>query len=212
MPTIAICGNDGAGKSSLVRGLQDILSERRIAYEVIDKWAILDAEVQPICSFIATDLETMRVRISQMPPPARVLFLMWSVAITSTPMRKDPDNMVLLDGYWMKHAAAEIAMGGSHASIRGLVEMFPAPDLTIFLDIEPTDALARKRGHLTPYECGCDSSLSERSFLRHQAAVADILRRWSVDFGWARIDAGRSRTHVLDAAAAAVEGALNATG
>ena len=197
MPIVAICGNDGAGKSKNIAGLKAYLLARSLPFDSVDKWDILDSRMHSTCSFISTQLNPLRVQISEMPSPARMLFLMWSISITADRIRHASNKVILLDGYWMKHAAAEIAMGGSSAAIRTVAGLLPVPDITIFLDIDPLVALERKRGDLTPYECACDPSLSENSFLRHQGSVAEILNRWSDEFGWRRIDASQPPEIVL---------------
>lgn len=201
---IAIFGNDGAGKSTLVRCMLQQLAENGTRTRLIDKWDVLQAQRHPNCaSFLKDDLPSLRVAISRMPALPRLLFLFWCISAAMENMWHGNPDVILLDGYWMKHAAAEIAMGQDEALVLSLAGAMAEPDLQIYLDIDPGTAFSRKQGWLTPYECGCDQTLAPSAFLRHQAAVRAILQRWAADAA-IRIDASQPPPAVLALALAAV--------
>jgi dTMP kinase len=176
---IAVYGNDGAGKSLLVRRLAQQLQADGKRVQVIDKWDILQAQLHPDCaSFLIDDLPALRVAIARMQPLPRLLFLFWTISTAMQRIDREAD-LVLLDGYWMKHAAAEIALGQDPALVLALARAFQVPELQLYLDVTPAVAFERKRGALTPYECGCAPVCTEHGFVRHQAAVRQLLREWA---------------------------------
>ena len=61
--------------------------------------------------------------------------------------------MIVLVGYWLKYNATERAYGADPALCAHLGEAFPTPALSLFLDLDPAEALARKPV-LSRYESG----------------------------------------------------------
>ncbi len=189
---IAFAGLDGAGKSTQTKALAKRLGDDGRSVKIIDKWDVLDPTIHPECRFMDSNLEELRVCISEMKGPGRALFLFWCIALTTTRSMTEPYDCFISDGYWMKHAAAELAMGASRAMIEGYVEAMPKADLTLYFDVAPEMALERKiAGDLTPYECGCDPEMRPERFLKHQSAVRAVLRDWAARDGWITIDATR---------------------
>jgi dTMP kinase len=189
---IAFAGLDGAGKSTQTKALAQALKGSHHSVKIIDKWDVLDPRIHPECRFIHSNLEEVRVCISEMQGPGRALFLFWCIALSTTRSMAEDYRYFISDGYWMKHAAAELAMGAPRGMIEGYVEAMPKADLTFYFDVEPEVALRRKSGgDLTPYECGCDPELNPERFIAHQTAVRAILKEWAARDGWITIDAGR---------------------
>jgi dTMP kinase len=191
---IAFAGIDGAGKSTQAKTLARRLAEAGRSVKVIDKWDVLDPRIHPECRFIDSRLEEVRVCISEMEGPGRALFLFWCIALATTRSMKESHDYFISDGYWMKHAAAELAMGCPRAMIDGYVEALPPADLTFYFDLEPGLAYERKgAADVTPYECGCDPEMKPEGFIRHQAGIRTILKDWAARDGWVSIDATRDR-------------------
>jgi dTMP kinase len=187
---IAFAGLDGAGKSTQTKTLADSLRNRGASVKIIDKWDVLDPGIHPECRFIDSNLEELRVCISEMQGPGRALFLFWCIALSTTRSMAEDHRYFISDGYWMKHAAAEFVMGAARGMIEGYVDALPKADLTFYFDVEPEVALRRKGPtDLTPYECGCDPEMKPERFIAHQTAVRAILKEWAGRDGWITIDA-----------------------
>jgi dTMP kinase len=201
---VAVTGPDGAGKSSVIEALAQRLSPR--AARVIDRWDILRSDIHPQCAFIAASRDELRAQMARMPVASRSLFLFWTFGMMLDGQLDAADEIVLSDGYWMKHAAAEVAYGADRAWIEAMGRTLPRPQLTLLLDIDPSVALARKQ-RLVPYECGMDPSASPEAFVRHQAAVRSVLLDWAKVEGWVCIDASEPLAKVVDRLVEAIEGA-----
>ena len=211
MTMIAIVGGDGAGKTSTVRRLHAELA-RDLRVTLIDKWDVLDSTRYPEYRFLRPELPTLRGCISDMQEVTRTLFVFWTLHGTLTPKAMEGADVVLLDGYWPKHAASEILYSGRRDLVGCISALMPRPDVTLFLDVDPEVAYRRRAGDATtplvPYECGRDPSRSEASFVRHQAATRAILRDWCSVFGWTRIDANVDTAAVMDAVREEARGRL----
>ena len=133
-----------------------------------------------------------------MPPLPRFTFLMWTMHMALEPHVQAADaSIVMVDGYWMKHAASEIAYGVDESYVSAVTGKLPRADLTLLLDA-PLDVLyERKAGDLVPYECGMDPSCSRESFIRHQALIGATLRRWQDEFGWVTVDVTQPRAAMV---------------
>jgi dTMP kinase len=208
MPMIAIAGCDGAGKSTLVRSLAAALVDRGFEAEVVDKWDVFDPARYPECAFLAGGPERLKQCVSAMDGVARALFIFWMIALTLKPIRRGAaDKVYLLDGYWMKHAAAEILLGCPPEIVLAAVNALPEADLTVFLDVPPATALGRKQQR-SRYECGRGAETSRAAFASHQSKVGALLSEWARERGWARIDSGMSAERVLRTAVQRIERSL----
>lgn len=208
MPMIAIAGCDGAGKSTLVRNLAAALAGRGLDVEVVDKWDVFDPAQHPECAFLAGGPERLKQCVPAMDGVARALFIFWMIALTLKRVRRGAARRIyLLDGYWMKHAAAEIVLGCPPAVVFAIVDALPEADLTFFLDVSPDIAAGRKRER-SRYECGRDSENSRTGFSSHQAKVGSLLSGWADERGWVRVDSEAARESILEAALARISSRL----
>lgn len=205
---IAFVGNDGTGKSTMSKivqeRLQPISTVRRI-----DKWDVLRDDIYPEYAFMGNDLPQLRRCTSNMQETTRTLFLFWTLHGTLKPEVVKGADFILLDGYWPKHAASEMRYSGQTGLVREAVELMPRANLTFYLDLDPAESWRRRTADaeipLVPYECGLDPSLSEVSFMTHQTAVRKQLGEWSDAFGWHRIDAARSMEEICQEVLETVE-------
>jgi dTMP kinase len=195
---IALAGCDGAGKSTQAKRVVQWLEQWGWQSEIVDRWHILDRETFPECRFIRSAREEVRVCNSEMEGLSRAMFLFWTVSVTMQKLDlQNPSRVYLLDGYWMKHAAAELEYGCDPAWIEATIASLPPADLTFYLDILPDEALRRKPD-LTPYECARNPSLNPDDFIRHQTKLRGRLRRWADEFGWESISSMQERASVTE--------------
>lgn len=198
---IAIVGADGAGKSTVTALGREQLIAAGYPTRRVDRWDIVDNPAYPTAQFLAPDERQVRSCAARMSSPPRLLFLLWAaaMALLEDQREPEPDEVTLLDGYWMKHAASEIAYGLDRGWVEDVARGLPRPDLTVYLRVTPELAWERKGGRPFPYECGMDMTCSQASFLAHQRKVHGVLDEWAEQQGWAVVDGAQPLPAVLDA-------------
>lgn len=194
---VEIVGIDGAGKTTMISRLRQLLEIAEIDAEIVDRWGVLEIERYPEYSFLGGSRLQLQECIGQMPAKPRTLFLAWLNSAANVEAKElHHEDVRLFDGGWTKHAATELAMGASSQLISALNEN-SFKDLTIYLRSTPELALTRKpQGSLLRYECGCVDRPSVAAFLYHQRKVVSILDGWSVERGWIELDAAQSSEHL----------------
>ncbi len=188
---IAIVGADGAGKSTVTAAARVQLEAAGYPARVLDRWDIIANPAYPTGEFLRDDERLVRSCAARMTGPSRALFLLWASAMALTDERRAaPDGEItLLDGYWMKHAASEVASGLDRTWIERVADGLPRPDLTVYLRTTPELAWERKGGDVYPYECGMDLTCAKPSFLAHQRKINATLETWARRYGWVTVDA-----------------------
>ncbi|MFD7081296.1 thymidylate kinase [Streptomyces sp. NPDC059918] len=178
-------GPDGAGKSTQVKRLQSWAESQGLSFRVVGKWQVFaEAEVPQARFLRGTTLDELRVCIAEMPNPARMLFLGWLNTLAAERARAAEADLVVLDGYWVKHAATELLAGCPEELVDAIVHAMAPVDTVVFFDVTPEEALRRKKGDITPYECGRDPECRPETFLAHQAATRDVMLGWADRRGW----------------------------
>lgn len=195
---IAVVGSDGAGKSTVAAALVAELRRRGTPATVLDRWDILsNPNDYPTALFLRAESREIREGLIAMPQTPRFLFLMWTISLAVTRANSDPSHVFVVDGYWMKHAASEIAYGLDATWTESIAAGLRRPDRVFYLRLDPAVAWSRKQGgQVVPYECGMDASCSYSSFLSHQGKIAAQLDRWSARDNWTTLDAGRTSPEV----------------
>jgi dTMP kinase len=209
---VAVVGADGAGKTTASMRLVKELSAAGYPARYLDRWDIVGNPAYPSASFLMHDVPQIRTCVAAMPLPARLLFLLWtmSLVLSADQEQHRVAGIRVMDAYWMKHVASEVAYGLSADWSLAVAAALPTPDLVLHLRLTPELAWSRKQSNLVPYECGMDPSCSRQGFLAHQGRIAHLLDEWSERFGWMCIDAsaplesvvGILKAHILSAARA----------
>jgi hypothetical protein len=136
---------------------------------------------------------------------ARAHFLLHCLAEATAQAVSSGVPWLLLDGYWYKYLAIEIAHGAAEADVTALTAMFPEPALVLYLDVPAAVAVARKT-RFSRYESGLAVTPDATTFAAFQAKVRPVLERWAERRGWVRIDGAAEPGVVLESAWRAVRG------
>jgi thymidylate kinase len=188
---VAIVGADGAGKSTVSRTVGQALGGRA---RVVDRWDIVGGPDHPVTDFLKDDSRQVRSRSVRMAPHSRFLFLVWA-SVSSLVDWQAPqapqaaDSVVILDGYWMKHAASEIAYGLDRPWVEQVVAGLPGVDVAVYLRSDPETSWDRMGGRAVPYECALDPACAKPSFIAHQRKIHAVLDQWAARSGWLTVDA-----------------------
>ncbi|HEX3649675.1 MAG TPA: thymidylate kinase [Pseudonocardiaceae bacterium] len=201
---VAVVGADGAGKSTITDAVAARMTADGVPVLRIDRWDIVASPDYPTAACLAPSVADARSCAARMSSTPRLLFLLWAATLALTDRAAGPtDGVVLLDGYWMKHAASEIAYGADPVWVEAVAAGLPPADLVVYLRLDPELALRRKGGRPVPYECGMDMSRSPSSFRRHQSTIRSVLDGWSDRYGWLVVDADQPVPSLTDRLAGA---------
>lgn len=202
-PMICLTGIDGCGKSTHRRLLAEALTARGFQVTGLSVWDIAQNPRYHHHAFIS-DREAIHRYLTLLHGGARALFILHAlheslalaaetVAEPSVPM-KSSSRIMVADGYWYKYVFTEHLHGQPLEWLLQVVAGFPRPVGTILLDLEPSEAWARKPS-ITPYECGFQPP-SERAFLDFQVRLRDIFHRRAVVEGWKSVSVTRPISEV----------------
>lgn len=189
---INLVGPDGCGKTTQIEKLsQWIQRDYKITPRIVVKADIFDLDRFPECRFFGCDYPTLAHELLPlMKRESRAMWLFYMLAVIICHYPPQENEIILLDGYWHKHYATELAFGLDETWLKNTCAFFPEPDLTYMLDIAPQDTVVRKHER-HPYESGCDFNRSAHSFEAHQKKVRRVLLDMAQEREWTIIDANR---------------------
>lgn len=199
---ICIAGGDGSGKSTQVANLTHFYQRRQCSVAAVTIFdAFADPEVAPKLPF--THRSDVYQYLKLLGPVSRTHFLLHAFHLAlERALRRGPD-VVLLNAYWYKYFATEVAHGGDPAILRQLAAGFRQPDHTFYLVISPEDALARKAEH-SDYEAGYGTD--RQTFLEFQRRAHRVLQALALEYSWTEIDGLSSPTEITQTITRHVEG------
>jgi|SRR5271166_257777 len=184
---ICVAGGDGAGKTTQIARLTAFFGERHRKVAPVSIW---DAFTDPA---VASKLPFARPSdiygyLKLLGPVSRTHFLFHALHLALERAWVRQPNVLLLNAYWYKYFATEVAHGGDPALLRRLAAGFPEPDLTFYLSVSPQGALARKT-HRSDYESGYGED--DQKLLDFQRRAHQALQALAVEQSWTELD-GRS--------------------
>ena len=183
----AICmtGGDGSGKSTQIASLTKFFEQRKIATAAVSVW---DAFTDPavVAAMPIAERSDIYGYLKLLGPNSRPHFLFHALHLSLERALERRPQVLLLDGYWYKYFAAEIAHGADPAVLRSLAGAFPEPNVTFHLAIGAQDALRRKFRH-SDYESGYGDDA--QAFLDFQEGVQHVLIGLAMELGWIDIEA-----------------------
>lgn len=192
---ICVTGPDGSGKTTQVTKLAEVLE--RTAKRKVAAVTIWDLLLDPTCKgkVLFDDPAKVDRYLSILHPTSRALFLYHCYAEALELAKKRGADVLLLNSYWYKYYATEVAHGGDRDLLRQLAVVFPEPDLTFYLRVHPEEAFARK-ARLSGYETGFAEPRSKEGFVSFQRVAHGVLEDLSKELGWVVLD-GKEPIHDL---------------
>lgn len=194
MKTIVLTGPDGTGKSTLCELVKKELKGNVVISSPWDAMALLSnshADNQ------LSSKEQVQDYLKKSDQTSRLYFLFHAISRSEQQAREAKPDFILFDGYWYKYAVAEMARGGDKNQVLKLAELFKKPDLVLFLDIEPAQALARKKIP-SSYESGGAEKNKENEFLKFQSSMYNYWKELKSQFAWQSIDSGQDLMQVKE--------------
>lgn len=197
-PLLLLGGADGAGKSTQAEALAASLRAKGHPVALATIWDLVGAPGVPFRS--KADVVAL---LGVLSGPARASFLASAMHEALARVPQEAPLVIWVAG-WRKYHATELALGTSPDLLDGLAQGFPAPQLSIHLDLAPEAALARKSGVVSGHESG---GRGAAGFVAFQRRVAQCLE--AMDEGGAqpalRLDGALPQADLARAIAQAVE-------
>jgi thymidylate kinase len=167
---ICITGTDGAGKSSLIELLlkENTLFEGRKVKEVTI-WDLFNLPEEEKYIFIRSKRH-VDLYLKSLSPESRSFFLLHCIAQSIEMARKEGIEIALINAYWYKYMAAEIAYDGHFSSRVNLTSTLPVPDLVFSLKVSVETATNRKE-NFSAFESGFPKEINAEAFSTFQIKV-----------------------------------------
>lgn len=194
--TICITGGDGSGKSTQVAALAAALTEKGLSFAVVTIWDAFDDPAMSSKLPFGKPADVFEY-LKLLSPRSRSHFLFHALhASLDLAATRSPD-VLLINAYWYKYFATEVAHGGNPAMLRALAAGFPEPDVTFFLKISAETTVLRK-DQPSDYETGYGD------FLEFQRHSLQALEQLSTGLGWVELDGTHGQlditSNILDVA------------
>lgn len=166
---ICITGMDGTGKTTLTTHLNEYYPDSYVS----DIWDLmkLDSQCLPFSNKKAVDNF-----LCSLTPDSRLLFLAHTLKYATDKALKSNNNLIILNGYYYKYFASELALGADESLVDSLVNYFPKPHLIIKLTTPIEDA-ANRKSMLSKYECGLNNA-TINNFIDFQRKIAKTWNRF----------------------------------
>lgn len=185
---ICITGQDGVGKNTVINALSDKYPSAVVA----NIWDIMEGGVETVPFKSKADVDNY---LCSLTPDSRCLFLAHALKFSIDSAMSSKSELVILNAYYYKYFATELALGASETLCNGLIKSFPVPDLVIKLELDISSSLERK-DQLSKYECGAQST-SKNNFLVFQKVALKKWEHFNQD-NWEVVSTNVSKDEVLE--------------
>lgn len=169
---ICITGMDGIGKSTLINMLASQINSCYIA----NIWDLLDSQVKGLPFRTKKDLDNY---ICDLTPDSRFLFLAHALKYSTDVALSTNKKIILLDSYYFKYMATELALGAEITLVMEVVQRFPKPHLVVELKL-PMDEIIKRKTKFSRYECGLAEVADKLSFIKFQEKVKEKWQEISI--------------------------------
>ncbi|MGC0366671.1 thymidylate kinase [Rhodococcus sp. 27YEA15] len=184
---VCVSGADASGKSTQVDAVVRRLSGEGVRARAVGIWDALD-DTDVVAALPFGSRSDVYAYLRVLSPRSRVHFLFHALHLALDLARATSPEVIVLNAYWYKYFATEVAHGGDMQSMRLLAAGFPLPQLTFFLDISAETALSRKVSR-SDYESGYGD---ESAFLTFQRTSHAILGSLADELDWVVLDGTRA--------------------
>ncbi len=200
---VCLAGGDGSGKSTQIEAVREALIARGMDVRTASIWdGLTNPRVAPALPFAGRS--AVHEYLGVLGPAARTHFLFHAMHVAMDCARADSPDLVLIDAYWYKYFATEVAQGGDPAVLRQWTRGFQRPHLTVYLRTS-VDTAVRRKAVPSDYESGYGGP---DAFRRLQATSRRVLDDLGAELGWVVVDGEGGEQRVT----AAILGALNTFG
>lgn len=167
---VCITGTDGAGKSSLIESLlEDATVFEGKKVKEVSIWDLFHLPKEQQYLSIASK-QAVDLYLKSLAPQSRTFFLLHCMAQALEIARRESVDIGLINAYWYKYLATEIAYDGNIDYRMSLVASFPTPAYVFSLNISVETASQRKT-HYSAFESGFPSMVDIASFANFQYKV-----------------------------------------
>lgn len=187
MRFVCITGPDGAGKTTQIVKLAERLERQgKLAVRCVTIWdLLLDPATKHHVPF-RSPAEVDRY-LEILGPTSRALFLFHCLYQAMDLARKKSPDVCLVNAYWYKYYATEVAHGADPQLLMRMAQVFEEPEVTLYLRVSPEVAFARKAA-LSGYETGFAQPRSKEAFLAFQERSLRALDEVASKRSWIRLD------------------------
>jgi len=170
MTLVAITGPDGSGKSTACFKVAALLDERFGAgsARVASPWDAVWA------SGLFPSRESVQKYFKELDSHARTLFILHAISHSLALAKREGPRFLLLDGYFYKYVASELAYGAPEPVALAACQGFETPSHVFYLTVDPATALKRKSA-ASSYESG--GAEGREAFLEFQRRTS---RSWDL--------------------------------
>jgi dTMP kinase len=116
-------------------------------------------------------------------PTSRMYFLAHGIGESLSRALRRGTDVLLLNAYWYKYHATEVAHGGDREVLRAITSVLPEPHVTFYLRVTPAEA-ARRKESFSAYETGFADTRSAEAFESFQPAALEELDALAEELGW----------------------------